>query len=42
MIRVPQPAFSAAMIAWVEANVEGEAAQNALNMAVPLPDGIED
>lgn len=42
MIRVPQPAFSAAMIAWVEANVEGEAAQNALTMAVPLPDSIED
>lgn len=42
MVRVPQPAFSAAMIAWVEANVEGEAAQNALTMAVPLPDSIED
>ncbi|MBC7522681.1 MAG: NAD(P)/FAD-dependent oxidoreductase [Sandarakinorhabdus sp.] len=42
MIRVPQPAFSAAMIAWVEANIEGEAAQNALTMAVPLPDSIED
>ncbi|MFZ4690585.1 MAG: hypothetical protein ACOYLS_15220 [Polymorphobacter sp.] len=42
MVRVPQPAFSAAMIAWVEANIEGEAAQNALTMAVPLPDGIED
>ncbi|WP_310497667.1 hypothetical protein [Sandarakinorhabdus sp.] len=42
MVRVPQPAFSAAMIAWVEANVEGEAAQNALTMAVPLPDSIDD
>jgi hypothetical protein len=42
MIRVPQPAFSAAMIAWVEAHIEGEAAQNALTMAVPLPDSIED
>jgi hypothetical protein len=42
MVRVPQPAFSAAMIAWVEAHVEGEAAQNALTMAVPLPDSIED
>jgi hypothetical protein len=42
MIRLPQPAFSAAMIAWVEAHIEGEAAQNALTMAVPLPDGIED
>jgi len=42
MIRVPQPTMSAAMIAWVEAHVEGEAAQNALTMAVPLPDGIAD
>lgn len=42
MVRVPQPAFSAALIAWVEANVEGEAAQNALTMAVPLPDSIAD
>ncbi|WP_353216514.1 hypothetical protein [Sandarakinorhabdus sp.] len=42
MIRLPQPAFSAAMIAWIEAHIEGEAAQNALTMAVPLPDGIED
>jgi hypothetical protein len=42
MVRVPQPAFSAALIAWVEAHVEGEAAQNALTMAVPLPDAITD
>ncbi len=42
MVRVPQPCFSAALIAWVEANVEGEAAQNALTSAVPLPDGIVD
>lgn len=42
MVRLPQPCFSAALIAWVEAHVEGEAAQNALTMAVPLPDGIED
>lgn len=42
MIRMPQPAFSAAMIAWVEAHIDGEAAQNALTMAVPFPDGIED
>jgi hypothetical protein len=42
MTRVPQPTFSAAMIAWVEANIEGEAAQNALTRALPLPDTIED
>lgn len=42
MVRVPQPAFSAALIAWVEAHIEGEAAQNALTMAVPLPDSIAD
>ncbi|WP_310474814.1 hypothetical protein [Sandarakinorhabdus sp.] len=42
MIRLPQPAFSAAMIAWVEAHVDSEAAQNALTTAVPLPDGIAD
>jgi hypothetical protein len=42
MTRMPQPAFSAAMIAWVEAHVEGQAAQNALTPAVPLPDTILD
>ena len=42
MVRVPEPAFSAALIAWVEAHIDGEAAQNALTMAVPLPDSIAD
>ena len=42
MVRLPLPTFSAAMIAWLEANVEGEAAQNALSAAVPLPDTIDD
>lgn len=42
MIRMAQPTFSAALIAWVEANVEGEAAQNALAAAVPFPDTILD
>lgn len=42
MVRLPQPCFSAALIAWVEAHVEGQAAQNALTSAVPLPDGIKD
>lgn len=42
MIRLPQPAFSAAMIAWVEAHVDGDAARNALTTAVPLPDDIAD
>lgn len=42
MVRIPQPCFSAALIAWIEAHVEGQAAQNALTSAVPLPDGIGD
>jgi hypothetical protein len=42
MVRMPQPAFSAALIAWVEAHVDGEAAQNALTRAVPLPDTIQE
>lgn len=40
--RAYQPVFSAAMIAWVEANIEGEAAKNSLTGVVPLPDGLDD
>lgn len=40
--RAYQPVFSAAMIAWVEANIEGEAAKNSLTGVVPLPDSLDD
>lgn len=39
--RAYQPVFSAAMIAWVEANIEGEAAKNSLTGVVPLPDDLD-
>ncbi len=41
MIRIPQPAFSAALTAFVEANFDDDATKNQLGMPVPLPDGIE-
>jgi hypothetical protein len=40
MIRVPQPAFSAALTAFIEANFDDDAAKNALGRPVPLPDDI--
>jgi hypothetical protein len=40
-IRAYQPVFSASMIAWVEANVEGEASKNSLTAVVPLPDDLD-
>ena len=39
--RAYQPVFSAAMIAWVEANIEGEANKNSLTGVVPLPDDLD-
>jgi hypothetical protein len=42
MIRMPNPSLSAALIAWVEANVDGELAQNALTPGAPLPDLVEE
>jgi len=39
--RAYQPIFSASMIAWVEANVEEEAAKNSLTAVVPLPDDLD-
>ena len=39
--RAYQPVFSAAMIAWVEAHIEGEAAKNSLTGVVPLPDDLD-
>ena len=41
MIRVPQPAFSAALTAFIEANYEDDATKNSLGQPVPLPDGID-
>jgi hypothetical protein len=41
MIRVPQPAFSAALTAYIEANFEDDATKNSLGQPVPLPDGID-
>ncbi|QLC25456.1 NAD(P)-binding protein [Parasphingopyxis algicola] len=41
MIRVPQPAFSAALTAFIEASYEDDATKNSLGQPVPLPDGID-
>jgi hypothetical protein len=40
MIRVPQPAFSAALSAFIEANFDDDDTKNALGKPVPLPDDI--
>ena len=40
MVRVPQPAFSAALCAWLEVHGGDDAARNALAAPVPLPDGV--
>ena len=40
MVRIPQPAFSAALVAYVEAHYEDDAAKNKLCMPVPLPDDL--
>ncbi len=40
-VRSYQPVFSASMIAWVEAHVEGEATKNSLTGVVPLPDDLD-
>ncbi len=40
-VRAYQPVFSAAMVAWVEAHVEGEASKNGLTGVVPLPDDLD-
>lgn len=38
MVRTCQPLFSAGLIAWVEAHVQGQAEQNALCLPVPGPE----
>ena len=40
-IRAYQPVFSASLIAWIEANIEGEAAKNGISGVVPLPDDLD-
>ena len=42
MVRVPQPAFSAALAAWLEAHGGDDDARNAMAVPVPLPDGVAD
>jgi hypothetical protein len=40
-VRSYQPVFSGAMIAWVEAHIDGEASKNAMTGVVPLPDDLD-
>jgi NAD(P)-binding Rossmann-like domain len=42
MVRLPQPAFSAALIAYVEANYESDADKNRLCGSVPFPHKMAD
>jgi NAD(P)-binding Rossmann-like domain len=42
MIRIPQPAFSAALAAYVEVNYETDEQKNALCGAIPLPNALSD
>lgn len=42
MVRVPQPAFSAALVAHLEARDGDDAARNAMTSPIPLPDGLDD
>jgi hypothetical protein len=41
MVRIPQPAFSAALCAYLEARLPDDDARNAVSRPIPLPDGIE-
>jgi NAD(P)-binding Rossmann-like domain len=40
MVRVPQPAFSAALVAYVEAHSPDDAAKNALCRTIPFPETL--
>jgi hypothetical protein len=42
LVRVPQPAFSAAVIAYVEAHYDDDQAKNALCSTVPFPQSLGD
>ena len=41
IVRIPQPAFSAALVAYVEAHYEDDAAKNKLCAPVPFPDDLK-
>lgn len=41
LVRIPQPAFSSAICAWVEAHGADDTTKNRLCTTVPFPDGIE-
>jgi hypothetical protein len=41
MVRIPQPAFSAALCAFIEAAYDDDAQKNALSAPVPLPDTLD-
>ena len=42
VVRIPQPTFSAALIAYVEAHYEGDQAKNRLCASVPFPNRLQD
>ena len=42
LVRLPQPAFSAALVAYVEAHYADDAQKNALCGTVPFPHKLED
>nr|WP_255554616.1 NAD(P)-binding protein [Sphingomicrobium sp. B8] len=41
MVRIPQPAFSAALTAFLEARFDSDEEKNSLARPIPLPDGLE-
>ncbi len=41
LVRAPQPAFSAALVAFVEAHYDDDTKKNELCATVPLPDGLD-
>lgn len=41
MIRIPQPAFSAALAAYLEATIPTDEEKNALSAPIPLPDSLD-
>jgi hypothetical protein len=42
MVRVPQPAFSAALCAWLEAHGGDDDTRNAMSVPIPLPESAQD
>ena len=41
IVRLPQPSFSAALVAWLEAHVDGDARKNQLCAPVPFPHTLD-